>query len=213
MKLQLALDTLNLEESINLLSELHQDIDIIEIGTPFIIESGVQPVTTMKAKFPNAIILADTKIMDAGGLEASAAFKAGADIVTVLGVSNDATILETVKAAKQYHKQVMVDMIAVKNLKARTIEIDQMGVDYICVHTAYDVQAFAANPLAELLTVNQVIKNAKSAVAGGVKLAIIDEIVKAKPEIIVVGGAIINALDQKEMTKAIKMQMLESESN
>ena len=58
--------------------------------------------------------------------------------------------------------------------------------------------------------VNQVITNAKSAVAGGVKLAIIDEIVKANPEIIVVGGAIINADNQKEMAKEIKMHIVES---
>ena len=54
-------------------------------------------------------------------------FKAGADIVTVLGVSNDETILGAIKAAKQHGGKIMIDMIAVKNLVERAKEIDAMG--------------------------------------------------------------------------------------
>lgn len=32
-------------------------------------------------------------------------------------------------------------MIAVKDLAGRAKEVDAMGVDYICVHTGYDLQA------------------------------------------------------------------------
>lgn len=207
MKLQLALDTLSLEECLALLKETRGSIDIAEIGTPFIIEEGMKPVRVIKEKFPEIEVLADTKIMDAGALESETAFKAGADIVTVLGVSNDETILDAVKTAKKYNGKIMIDMIAVKDLTERTKEIDAMGVDYICVHTAFDVQATGKNPLDELIEVNKVIKNAKSAVAGGVKLATIDGIVKEGAEIIVVGGAISNASNRADMAKEMKKHL------
>ena len=44
-------------------------------------------------------VLADLKIMDAGGYEVAKASEAGADIITVLGVSDDATIKGAVAEA------------------------------------------------------------------------------------------------------------------
>lgn len=207
MRLQIALDTLTLEECITLLDETQDFVDVIEVGTPFIIEEGMRPVRELKKRYPNLSVLADAKIMDAGSLEADACFAAGADIVTVLGVSNNATIEGVVASAKKYGREVMVDMIEVQDLAKRTIELDALGVNYICVHTAFDVQATGKNPLDELSVVNGVIKNAKSAVAGGVKLATIDAIVSEGAEIVVVGGAISNAENRQDMAKAIKDRM------
>ncbi len=92
MKLQLALDIFNLDEALGLAEKLKEYIDIIEIGTPFVLEYGMEAVRQFCAKFPDKKILADTKIMDAGELESAAAFKAGADYVTVLAVTDIATI-------------------------------------------------------------------------------------------------------------------------
>ena len=100
MKLQIALDTLTLKECIELLDETKDYIDIVEVGTPFIIEKGMKPVKKFSKRYKDLEILADTKIMDAGELEAEIAFKAGADIVTVLGVTHDETVQGALKAAK-----------------------------------------------------------------------------------------------------------------
>lgn len=207
MKLQIALDTLTLEECITLMDEVRESVDVIEVGTPFVIEEGMVPVKELKRKYPEKEVLADVKIMDAGEYEADKCFEAGADIVTVLGVSNDATIEGVVKSAKKYGKKVMVDMIAVKNLEERTAQLDGMGVDYICVHTAFDIQSTGKNPLDELIVVNKIVKNAQSAVAGGVKLATIDAIVSEGAGIIVVGGAICNAEDRAAMAKEMKLHL------
>lgn len=204
MKLQVALDTLSEEECIDLLDEIKDYVGVIEVGTPFVIESGMQPVRHFKQRYPDLAVLADCKIMDAGSYEADKCFDAGADIVTVLGVSNDATIKGVVASAKKHNKKVMVDMIEVKNLAQRTAELDKMGADYICVHTAFDIQESGANPLSDLQVVNKIVTNAKSAVAGGVKLATIDDIVAEGAEIIVVGGAICTADNRAEMAKLLK---------
>ena len=194
MKLQAALDTLTLNECIDLLEETEGFIDIAEVGTPFVIEEGMVPVKEFKKQFPEIEVLADVKIMDAGEYEA--------DICTVLGVSHNETIEGVVRSAKKYGKKVMVDMIAVSDLKKRTQEVDEMGGDYICVHTAFDVQKFGQDPLDDLKTVNSVIKNSKSAVAGGVKLETVDAIVEEG-----VGGAICNAKDRKAYAKEIKAHL------
>ena len=207
MKLQAALDTLTLDECIELLEETKGSIDIAEVGTPFVIEEGMVPVKEFKKHFPKIEVLADVKIMDAGEYEADKCFEAGADICTVLGVSHNETIEGVVRSAKKYGKKVMVDMIAVPDLKKRAQEIDQMGVDYICVHTAFDVQKLGQDPLDDLKTVNSVIKNAKSAVAGGVKLETVDAIVEEGAEIIVVGGAICNAKNREAYAKEIKSHL------
>ena len=207
MKLQAALDTLTIEQCNELLSKTEGIVDIAEVGTPFVIEQGMVPVKVFKEKFSGIEVLADAKIMDAGEFEADKCFEAGADIVTVLGVSNNATIEGVVRSAKRYGCKVMVDMIEVKDLATRTQEVDQLGVDYICVHTAFDVQATGKDPLDELKVVNKVIKNAKSAVAGGVKLTTIDAIVEEGAEIIVAGGAICNAEDPADMAQKMKERM------
>lgn len=207
MKLQAALDTLSLEECEKLLSETRGSIDIAEVGTPFVIEEGMRPVRVFKEKFPEIEVLADVKIMDAGEYEADKCFEAGADICTVLGVSNNATIEGVVRSAKRHGKKVMVDMIEVGDLAARAKEIDAMGVDYICVHTAFDVQKTGKDPLDELRVLNRVIQNAKPAVAGGVKLSTIDAIVEEGAEIIVVGGFICNAEDRAATARELKAHL------
>jgi 3-hexulose-6-phosphate synthase len=209
MKLQLALDTVNVEEAIALMEQCQEWVDIIEIGTPMLIEYGLDAVRKVKKAFPNHLVLADAKIMDAGDLEATMCFRAGADIVTVLGVSHPTTIANTVKAAQKYGKMMMVDMIDVEEISEKTKVIDELGVDYICVHTAFDLQGERSEPLAELKIVNQIINNSKSAVAGGVKLSTIRGVVACKPDVIVVGGGITNQEDPAKTAQLIKEIMEE----
>ncbi len=210
MKLQLALDTVNVEEAILMMHQCQKWVDIIEIGTPMLIEYGLDAVRKMKQEFPEHLVLADAKIMDAGELEANMCFLAGADIVTVLGVSHPTTIANTVKAATKHGKMIMVDMIDVEDIKAKTKLIDKLGVDFICVHTAFDLQGEQSEPLAELEIVNQVINKSKSAVAGGVKLATIENVVSYKPDVIVVGGGITNQDEPAKAAQRIK-EIMEKE--
>ena len=52
MKLQLALDDITLEDALSLVRTVRDYIDIIEIGTPFVIEYGMEAVRVMKKEFP-----------------------------------------------------------------------------------------------------------------------------------------------------------------
>lgn len=147
MELQLALDLVNIPEAIELVKEVEQYIDVVEIGTPVVINEGLRAVKEIKEAFPQLKVLADLKIMDAGGYEIMKASEAGADIITVLGATDDATIKGAVEEAKKQKKKILVDMINVKDIESRAKEIDALGVDYIWVHTGYDLQAEGKNSL------------------------------------------------------------------
>lgn len=197
MELQLALDLVNIEEGIELVKQVEEYIDIVEIGTPVIINEGLRAVKEMKEAFPSMKVLADLKIMDAAGYEVMKASEAGADIITILGVSEDMSIKGAVEEAKKQGNKILVDMIAVKDLEARAKEVDKYGVDYICVHTGYDLQAVGKNSFEDLQTIKRVVINAKTAVAGGIKLETLPEVIKAQPDLVIVGGGITGQADIK----------------
>lgn len=206
MKLQLALDLVNIPEAIEVVKEVESYIDIVEIGTPIVINEGLRAVKEMKAAFPGLTVLADLKIMDAGGYEIMKASEAGADIITVLGATDDMTIKGAVEEAEKQGKEILVDMINVKNIEQRAKEIDALGVDYICVHTGYDLQAVGQNSFEDLQTIKRAVTNAKTAVAGGIKLETLPEVIKAGPDLVIVGGGITTQDDKKAV--AAQMQKL-----
>lgn len=139
MKLQVALDFFKLEDAIALMCKIHPFVDIAEIGTPLVLSEGFRAVSVMKAMYPHIDILADMKLMDGGEPIASHAFDAGADIVTVLALTNDSTVRGAVKAARERGKRVCADTIGATDLAKRTQELEALGVDYIAVHTAHDM--------------------------------------------------------------------------
>jgi len=210
MKLQLALDLVNIPQAIELIKEVQEHVDVVEIGTPVVINEGLRAVKEVKDAFPNLTVLADLKIMDAAGYEVSQAAASGADIVTILGAAEDASIKGAVEEAQKQGKQILVDMIAVKDKKARARELDEMGVDYICVHTGYDLQAVGQNSFEDLRTIKSVVKNAKTAIAGGIKMDTLSEVIAAQPDLIIVGGGITSQEDKK--AAAAQMQNLIKEA-
>lgn len=208
MKLQLALDLVDIPGAKALVAEVQEHIDIVEIGTPVVINEGLRAVKEIKEAFPSLTVLADLKIMDAAGYEVMKASEAGADIVTVLGAAEDMSIKGAVEEAKKQNKQILVDMIGIKDIEGRAKELDALGVDYICVHTGYDLQAVGQNSFEDLKKIKGVVKNAKTAIAGGIKLSTLPEVIKAQPDLVIVGGGITGQEDKKaaaaEMQKLIK---------
>ena len=140
MKLQLALDDLSLEAAIALVARVREHVDIIEAGTPLIYGYGMEAVRALKARFPEKQVLADMKIMDSGAWETEEAMTAGADYVTVLGVSEDATVRNCLETATRYGREVVVDMICVPDLPGRIRQLEALGVQGLAVHTGVDQQ-------------------------------------------------------------------------
>lgn len=209
MQLQLALDLFSMEEALKLTEQVKDYVDIIEIGTPFLMESGLEAVRRFRDRFPEKKLLADTKIMDAGALEAGAAFEAGADYVTVLAVTDKATVEECVETAKKYGKKVVADLICVGDIPAKLQELEAAGIDGIAVHTGVDQQKQGRTPLEDLRIVKENCGGAAVFVAGGISLATLPEYAALAPQVLIVGGGIGKAADPAGEARRIYQKLQE----
>lgn len=201
-QLQLAIDTCSTADALRITEKVYPYYDIAEIGTPLIIEEGLHALETLKDAFGDKKYLADTKIVDAGYLEAASAFKRGADIVTVLGVSNDITVAGAIEASREYSGQVMADMMYVSDKLTRAEELEELGVDIICLHTAYDLKGDDSDPLSGLIAVRDAVK-CTVAIAGGLTLENATDALDKGADILVVGSGITKADNPKETAQKI----------
>lgn len=204
MKLQLALDEMELQEALDFTKEVQEYVDIIEIGTPFCLRAGLSAIETFAKEFPDKEILADFKIMDAGDYESEMAFSAGAEYCVVLGVTDLLTIKGCDDAAKRMGKQSVVDLICVDDFDKRIPELEEIGVDVLAVHVGADLQHAGRTPLEDLAEVKRLAKKSKIAVAGGINSKTIEQYVALQPDIVIVGSAICNHTNPKEEARLIK---------
>lgn len=194
-----------------LVSEAGDSVDIVEIGTPFVLEYGLAAVRELKAAFPEKMILADLKIADAGYYEAASAFRHGVDIVTVLGVTEDATITGAIAAARAYGRAVMVDMLAVADLPARLAQVDKMGADYICLHTSKDLQRLNPDAAKSFALLKNYVNYAKLVLAGGINRTTVEKFASIQPDVIIVGEGITGADSYAEATAFFKSALRSAE--
>ncbi len=208
MKLQIAVDIADTKRVIEIADQIHDVIDIYEVGTPVIMKEGMLPVKVLKDKYPDLMVLADSKIIDGGEIECRDICENGADIITVLALADNATIKEVVDTAHEFGRKVLADLICVTDIPKRSKELLELGVDYIGVHTGVDMQKNGRMPLNDLRELISAVPRSKAAVAGGVKMSTIHDYTSEEPEIIIAGGALYNAPDIRkaviEMKEAMK---------
>ena len=206
MQLQLALDMLDTHTALSVTQAVAADIDIIEIGTPLIKHEGLGVLKALRKEFPHHQILVDLKTMDVGEYEADFCFGEGANIVTVLGAADDDTIKGSIKSAKHNNGQVLVDLINVPNKPERAKLMSLYGADYIGIHSGIDQQLRGMSPLGDLIAVKKAT-NANISVAGGINMESIDQIIAAKPSVVIVGGAITGASDPGILASDMKRRI------
>jgi 3-hexulose-6-phosphate synthase len=202
--IQIALDSLDFNQTIALADQVAPHVDIFEIGTPCIKHNGINLVSALRERFPDKLLLVDLKTMDAGEYEATPFYAAGADIVTVLGVSGLATIGGVVKAAKKHGAEVQVDLINVPDKADCARESAKLGAQIVGIHTGLDAQAAGQTPFSDLQDVSRLGLNVRISVAGGIKPATVQQVVDSGANIIVVGAAIYGAPSPAEAAREIR---------
>lgn len=136
---QVSLDLMTIEDAMPVAeTAVRAGVDYLEAGTPLILGEGLHAVRALRQAFPDHPIVADLKTMDAGYLEAEMMFKAGATHVVVMGVAHPATIANAVRAGKDYGGKVMGDIMVHPDKPACAKMMQDLGVDYIIVHTGLD---------------------------------------------------------------------------
>ena len=209
MKLQLAYDLGTYEELYPFMEEIEEAVDIIEIGTPVILREGVSQIENVKKRFPDKLIFADLKIMDAGKLEADIGFQAGADMVSVLGLASKKTIEAAKNSAIQWNRKIMIDMINLEEPIMKWADFMEMGMDYGCLHTAHDDVTDGKNTLETVEKFHEAHGGQQISVAGGIDPEKIRNLKSCQPEILVVGGYITTAADPSKAVKTIRQVMNE----
>ncbi|RAK22074.1 3-hexulose-6-phosphate synthase [Anoxybacillus vitaminiphilus] len=205
MNLQLALDRLTEARCFEIVQQVDKYVDWIEIGTGVIKEYGIRIVAKMKEKYPDKWIVADMKTCDAGKHEALQAFQAGADITTVMAFSEDKTILDSLEIAQKFNKNIMVDLLGLKN-RERIYELKNMGVQLVSLHFGKDSQQQTKFNL-RMFDLVKGISGLKIAVAGGIDLQSLSRILSESPYAIIIGSAITNADNPQKVAYEMKKTM------
>jgi 3-hexulose-6-phosphate synthase/6-phospho-3-hexuloisomerase len=167
--IQVSLDVTSNKEALELANAaVAAGVDWLEAGTPLILAEGLRCVQALRAAFPDKPIVADLKTMDGAGLEAEMMFKAGANMVVVMGQAHDASIIEQVKMARNYGGKVMCDVMLCPDKPKRAREAQELGVDYIIVHTGFDERNMihGLSPLDDLPAILEAVTIPVQAVGG-----------------------------------------------
>lgn len=206
--LQVALDLTDIKEAVLIAKQARDGgADIIEVGTPLIKSAGTNAIKSIKGLCKNLQILADLKTLDAGWLEAELAAKNGADIVSVSALAHNKTIVDAVMCARNYEIKIMADLMQVQNPIDRAIELCDLGIDYLCLHSGIDAQKSERASLSRgLKLISSVVKNCNIpvAVAGGLNNTTACEVVKAGAKVVVIGSYITKSANAYESTKRVR---------
>ncbi|MEM3404055.1 MAG: orotidine 5'-phosphate decarboxylase / HUMPS family protein [Nitrososphaeria archaeon] len=208
-KLQIALDLINLKTALKIALNVTKSVDIFEAGTPLIKAEGIKAVTELKKRLPDKMVLADMKTLDVGWVEVTLASEAGADIVSVSGLAPNEVIQESVKAAREKNAILKADLLGVKEPLKRAIELKDLGVDMICVHTAIDQEKTGVKFEEKLDLVRSIVERTGLIVsaAGGLNLNNVGSMIKAGAKVIVVGRAITTCQEPGRMASLFKEEI------
>lgn len=214
-RIQVALDLEILDEALTIAKQVAPYVDIIEAGTPLIKSEGIRVVRVLKEAHPNKLLCADLKTADAGYLEVRMAAKAKADIVTILADAYNITIEESLRAAHEFHVEIMADLIMSRLPSKRLgelIDINYKGTElhYVLVHSGLDRQESRHSPLSEIESVVNLPNHPRLAIAGGIQLTDITKILTYPLDIIIIGGAITRAENPSNAAKRIREKIYTS---
>ena len=191
--IQISIDVIVLDEALDLArGSVAAGVDWLEVGTPLLLAEGLHAVRAFRKEFPDTPIVADLKTMDGAGLEAEMIFKAGANMTVVMGQAHDASIIEQVKMARRYGGKVMCDVMICPDKARRAREAQEMGVDYIIVHTGFDERNMipGLSPIDDLAAVLDAVDIPVQAV-GGLSIDQAIQTLQLGAEIVVFGAPLV----------------------
>ena len=135
--LQVALDNFTISEALESTRVLAPELDVIEIGTLLCLSTGAEAIEVMSTLYPDRTIVADLKIVDAGGELAGMACDKGADWVTVMCNAADATKAKAMEAAEQRGGEMQVELFGNWTFD-QAEEWKRLGIRQVIYHQSRD---------------------------------------------------------------------------
>lgn len=139
--LQVALDNTSLAEAIESIEQYGHLIDIVEVGTILHVAEGLNATRTMRAMYPDKLLLDDIKGADAGKTLAELCFHAGADIMTAI-------------CSADIHTMIAMRQVGEKLTPKRAVQVElygdwtfeqaaswlEAGIDQVVYHRSRDAE-------------------------------------------------------------------------
>jgi bifunctional enzyme Fae/Hps len=200
--LQVAIDLVDMAKVAAVLTQVPQnDHVIIEAGTPLIKKFGLGVISEIRKLRPNAFVIADLKILDTGNLEARMAADASADAVVISGLAPTATMEKAITEARKVGIYSIIDMLNVQN-PVKVIEKLKVKPDIVELHRAIDTDdtahAWGDIPALRKAAGGKLL----IATAGGIRVNVVKDALKAGADILVVGRAITASKDINHAAEA-----------
>ena len=206
-QLQLALDYISLPKAIVMAALVAPEVDIIEIGTPLCKAAGLEAIRSIREICPDKLILADFKAPDVGGLEATMAFDAGADMMTVIGGATLATVEQALTVARARGKEMLMELTGVRDILERAVEWREIGVERIVYHREWDAQSAGRQwTEADKETIFKLIDMGfKLTVTGGLTLELLPFFADLPVSVLICGRGIREASDPRAAAHEMRL--------
>ncbi|KAE8127383.1 MULTISPECIES: orotidine 5'-phosphate decarboxylase / HUMPS family protein [Bifidobacterium] len=190
MKLQVAIDRVDMQRAQRLIHEVEHDADLIEIGTSLTKEFGLVELQRLKSQAP---LLGDIKTCDEGAYEFKLGFASGFQYLTVMGSSSMGTLETCAKITAEQHGGMMIDLLECDD--ARISRISGFSEAIYCLHMSKDSGSMD-DPVGQIRSFRQRFPQiAHIAIAGGIKQHQLQAISKEGIDIVIMGSAITGADD------------------
>jgi len=206
--LQIALDIPSLERTKRIISSLPEsDTIILEAGTPLIKRYGTSVISELREIARDKFIVADLKTLDVGKVEVDLAFDETADGVVVSGLASTKTIDKFIYEADRIGIYSFVDMMNVQDVIPKLQSL-KMLPDVVILHRGIDVEESAGHQWQIVKQVKEAFKTKLLvAVAGGIRPDNMQQAIRAKADIIVVGRYITQSRDVERSAREFLVQM------
>lgn len=206
MKLQIAMDMTTIEEYWRILEEVHEYIDIIEIGNIGTYE-GTRLIPMTKEKYPDKEVVWDQK---AHLLYFNIpAIDMGADYVSMDVYASDKEYELTVEYAHAKGCKVIGDMETCDMGSASMIRLERLNVDQVSFFPNAHIENYPAGDTEQLEIAQKVLKRCEMCAYGGLTVDNIKPVLALKPDIVAVGAGLFKADNPKLAAKTIKEMMNE----
>lgn len=199
MNLQISYDFTNLTEAIEVAKKTAYYADIIEIGTPLLFSEGVNAVKTFRKEFPNKKLLADMKLVDRVEEVISLYGTSGVDYITVLGVTTNNIIRKATTIAHKHNVKIILDLFDIYTLGQTAKDASTLEVDGILFHSPYDTES--SHEIEDKWEIVRGNTTLPIFVAEKINKESIKNIIKLKPDGILIGKAITRAANPEEVAK------------
>jgi 3-keto-L-gulonate-6-phosphate decarboxylase len=153
LSFQISVDTDNLAQGLVVAeAALAAGVTIVEMGTPLLKCEGVfNVVPAFRARFPDALLLADMKSMDGAGFEARGIYKNGGNIIDFLALAGVASARNVCAVRDEFRAQSDLPRLAFADILLphqgpagpaveTALRMRDAGVDGVGVHLQLDAR-------------------------------------------------------------------------